>query len=70
MGRAGDSLDDEFPPRSGGGSPLKEELLVGRKRRGPGMKWLLLLLLNVIISLRIIIVEPGGPRTPLLACVL
>ena len=68
MGRAGDSLDDEFPPRSGGGSPLKEELLVGRKRGGPGMKWLLLL--NVIISLRIIIVEPGGPRTPLLACVL
>ena len=66
MGRAGDSLDDEFPPRSGGGSPLKEELLVGRKRGGPGMKWLL----NVIISLRIIIVEPGGPRTPLLAWVL
>ena len=32
MGRAGDSLDDEFPPRSGGGSPLREELLVGRKR--------------------------------------
>ena len=66
MGRAGDSLDDEFPPRSGGGSPLKEELLVGRKRGGPWMKGLL----NVIISLRIIIVEPGGPRTPLLACVL
>ena len=65
MGRAGDSLDDEFPPRSGGGSPLKEELLVGRKRGGPGMKWLL----NVIISL-IIIVEPGGPRTVLLAWVL
>ena len=67
MGRAGDSLDDEFPPRSGGGSPLKEELLVGRKRGGP---WMKLLLLNVIISLRIIIVEPGGPRTVLLAWVL
>ena len=65
MGRTGDSLRFEFPPRSGGGSPLKEELLVGRKRGGPGMKWL-----NVIISLRIIIVEPGGPRTVLLAWVL
>ena len=49
MGRAGDSLDDEFPPRSGGGSPLEEELLVGRKRGGPEMKWLLLL--NLINSL-------------------
>ena len=41
MGRAGDSLDDEFPPRSGGGSPLEEELLVGRKRGGPEVRWLL-----------------------------
>ena len=38
MGRAGDSLDDEFPPRSGGGSPLLEELLVGRERGGPQVK--------------------------------
>ena len=66
MGRAGDSLDDEFPPRSGGGSPLEEELLVGRKRCGPGMKWLLL---NLISSLKIIIVEPGGPRPVSLALV-
>ena len=32
MGRAGDSLDDEFPPRSGGGSPLQGEPVVGRIR--------------------------------------
>ena len=50
MGRAGDSLDDEFPPRSGGGSPLEEELLVGRKRGGPEMKWLLLNLFNSLIN--------------------
>ena len=38
----------------------REELVVERKRGGPGIKWLLLL--NPLISLRIIIVEPGGPR--------
>ena len=58
MGRAGHSLDDQFPPRSGGRTPHREELVVERKRGGPGMKWLL----NPLISLRIIIVEPGGPR--------
>ena len=63
MGRTGDSLVHEFPPRSGGGSPLQEELLDGRKRGGPWVRWLLLLLLlNPLISLKIIIVEPGGPR--------
>ena len=72
MGRTGDSLDDKFPPQSGGRSPLREELLVGRKRGGPWVRWLLLLLLlllllNLIISLKIIIVEPGGPRTAIFA---
>ena len=69
MGRAGNSLDDELPPRSGGGSPLREELLVGRKRGGPWSKLLLLflLLLNVIITYRIIIVERDGPRRVTLA---
>ena len=59
MGRTGDSLHPEFPPRSGGGSPLQEDLLVGRRRSVP---WVRLLLLNPLISLKIIIVEPGGPR--------
>ena len=49
MGRTGDSLVCEFPPRSGGGSPLEEELLVGRKRGGPEMKWLVLLLLLLFV---------------------
>ena len=61
MGRTGDSLNDQFPPRSGGGSPSPRGSVVERKRGGPGIKWLLLLL-NLNISLRIIIVEPGGPR--------
>ena len=60
MGRTGGSLHPELPPWSGGGSPLQEEPLVGRLRP---MEWGgSLLLLNLIISLRIIIVEPGGPR--------
>ena len=59
MGRTGNSLDDQFPPRSGGRAHHREALLVGRKRGGPGIRWLLL---NPLISLRIIIVEPGGPR--------
>ena len=42
------------------------DLVVGRKRGVPGVRWLLLLL-NLIISLRIIIVEPGGPRRMALA---
>ena len=61
MGRTGHSLDDQFPPRSGGRAHHREDLRVGRKRGGPGIRWLLLLL-NLNISLRIIIVEPGGPR--------
>ena len=36
MGRAGDSLENKFPPRSGGGSPLQEKSLVGRIRP---MEW-------------------------------
>ena len=36
MGRTGDSLVYEFPRRSGGGSPLQEESLVGRFRP---MEW-------------------------------
>ena len=63
MGRTGDSLHFEFPPRSGGGSPLREELLVGRKRDGPRVRWLLL---NVNVTL-IIIAEPDGPRRVTLA---
>ena len=35
MGRTGDSLDDQLPPRSGGGSPRREDLLVGRKAGWP-----------------------------------
>ena len=38
MGRTGDSLDNELPPRSGGGSPLLEELFVGRERGGPRVR--------------------------------
>ena len=30
MGRTGDSLEDEFPPRSGGRTPRREEPVVGR----------------------------------------
>ena len=81
MGRTGDSLLNQFPPRSGGGSPLREELLVGRKRGGPWVEMivvvvvvvcLLLLLslsssLNVITTNRVIIVEPDGPRRMTLA---
>ena len=66
MGRAGNSLDDEFPPRSGGRSPRREDLLVGRTRGGPWMKWLLLLLLllNLIISKRILLLSPLDRVTP------
>ena len=77
MGRTGDSLVQEFPPRSGGRTPRRHDPLVGRKRGDPRVRWLLLLwlllllllllLLNLIISLRIIIVEPGGPRRMTLA---
>ena len=56
MGRTGDSLDNELPPRSGGGSPLREELLIGRKRGGPWMRWLLLLL-NNLITIRILLLS-------------
>ena len=69
MGRAGDSFNDEFPPRSGGRTPRRDDPLVGRKRGGPWVRWLLLLL-NLNISLRIIIVEPGGPRTAIFAWIL
>ena len=55
MGRTGDSLDDKFPPQSGGRSPLREELLVGRKRGGPWMR--LLLLLNNLITIRILLLS-------------
>ena len=37
--------------------------LVVRKRGGPGLRWLL----NLIITNRIFIVEPGGPRRDALA---
>ena len=74
MGRTGDSLHFEFPPRSGGWSPHREELLVGRKRGGPWVRWLLLLLLLliiiivfIVIILYISIVEPGRPCRLLLA---
>ena len=59
MGRTGDSLDDEFPPEVEGRSPLREDPLVGRTRGGPWIRWLLLLLLlNVIISKRILLLSP------------
>ena len=55
-------------PQSGGGSPLLEELFVGRERGGPQVNFfLLLLLLNIIITWRIIIVERDGPRRVTLA---
>ena len=65
MGIAGDSLHYAFPPRSGGRSPHGVDPLDGRERSGPWIRWLLLLFL--IISLKIIIVEPGGPRRVTLA---
>ena len=49
MGRAGDSLDDEFTPRSGGGSPLLEELLVGRKRGGPQVKIVVVIVVVLVV---------------------
>ena len=67
MGRAGDSFDDEFPQRSGARTPRRHDPLVGRKRGGPWVRWLLLLLFNLLISLKIIIVEPGGPRPAVFA---
>ena len=49
MGRAGDSLVHEFPPRSGGWGAHRVNTVDGPKRGGPWIRWLLLL--NLIISL-------------------
>ncbi len=38
MGRAGDSLNHEFPPRSGGISPHRVDLLVGEETGWPSGK--------------------------------
>ena len=35
MGRAGDSLDDEFPPRSGGGSFFTDRISLSGENGGP-----------------------------------
>ena len=66
MGRAGDSFDDEFPPRSGGRSPRRHDPLVGGKRGGPWVK----MVVESYFSLKLIIVEPGGPRRTIFAWVL
>ena len=50
MGRTGYSLVYDLPPRSGGGSPHREEPLVGRKRSGPWVRWLLLLRLILLTT--------------------
>ena len=42
-------------PELGGRSPHRVDLLVGRKRGGPWVKWLLL---NVIVSNRILLLSP------------
>ena len=47
MGRAGDSLVYELPPRSGGGSPLREEPLVGRIRP---TKWDKVIVVVVVVE--------------------
>ncbi len=68
MGRTGDSLEDNSPHEVGEEALSERCSLSGGKRGDPRVRWLLLLLLNPInslnplISLKIIIVEPGGPR--------
>ena len=52
MGRTGDSLHPEFPPRSGGGCPLQEEPLVGRIRP---MKWWGMIVVVVVVV--VVVVE-------------
>ena len=61
MGRTGDSLEDNSPHKVGEEALSERSALSGGKRGDPRVRWLLLLL-NPLISLKIIIVEPGGPR--------
>ena len=49
MGRAGGSLDYEFPPRSGGGSPSPSGPLVGRKRGGPWVEMIVVVVVVVVV---------------------
>ena len=57
MGRAGDSSDYELPPRSGGGSPLQEDLLVGGKRGGPWVKMIVAVVVELIITKEILLLS-------------
>ena len=50
MGRTGDSLVCEFPPRSGGGSPLRGELLGGRKTGCPVGKMVVVVVVVVVVA--------------------
>ena len=63
MGRAGDSSDIEFPPRSGGGSRFTERISLSGGN-GVTLGWKRL---NTIITYSMIIVEPDGPRRVALA---
>ena len=49
MGRTRDSLDHEFPPRSGGRSPQREELHVGMKRGGPRVEMIVVVVDDVVL---------------------
>ena len=64
MGRTGDPLDDEFPPRIGGKKPSPRGAPCREEAGWPMVKMIVVVvvLLNVVITIRIIIVEPGGPR--------
>ena len=45
MGRTGDALVYEFPPRSGGRTPHRKELLIGRI---PPTKWGMMVVVVVV----------------------
>ena len=53
MGRTGDSLHLEFPPRSGGGCPLQEKPLVGRTRP---MEWDKVIVVVVVVAVVVTII--------------
>ena len=84
MGRAGDSFDDEFPPRSGGRSPRRHDPLVGGKRGGPWVKMVVAVAAAAAVVVVVVVVvveshdffksmitsEPDGPRRVVFAWVL
>ena len=49
MGRAGDSSDHAFPPRSGGRTPRRDDPLVGRKRDGPWVEMVVVVVVVVVV---------------------